>query len=100
MIGDLAIDYGHRRVTVGGNAVDLTATEYELRHLLSLDTGRVVTFETLLRRVWPSAGTPTRTSCGSSSGNLRRTLGDRAASPVYLFNERGVAYRMAKPPDR
>ena len=49
--GNLAIDYGHRRVTVGDEAVDLTATEYELLRLLSLDAGRVVTFETLLRRV-------------------------------------------------
>ena len=49
----LAIDYGRRRVTVGGEVVELTATEYELLRLLSLDAGRVVTFETLLRRLWP-----------------------------------------------
>ena len=29
--------------------------------------------------------------------NLRRKLGDDDASPVWLFNERGVGYRMAKP---
>ena len=40
MVGELAIDYGHRRVTVGGEAVDLTATEYELLRVLSLDAGR------------------------------------------------------------
>ena len=50
--GGLAIDYERRRVTVDGNAVPLTATEYELLRVLSLDAGRVVTFETLLRRVW------------------------------------------------
>ena len=27
--------------------------------------------------------------------NLRRKLGDNAARPAYLFNERGVGYRMA-----
>ena len=31
---------------------------------------------------------------------LRRKLGDDAASPAYIFNRRGVGYRMAKPPDR
>ncbi len=30
VVGDLAIEYAQRRVTVGGEAVDLTATEYEL----------------------------------------------------------------------
>ena len=28
---------------------------------------------------------------------LRSKLGDDAASPIYIFNERGVGYRMAKP---
>ena len=32
--------------------------------------------------------------------NLRRKLGESAASPTWLFNERGVGYRMAKPPNR
>ena len=42
LLGALAIDYARRRVTVGGNAVDLTAKEYELLRVLSLDAGRVV----------------------------------------------------------
>ena len=39
VLGNLAIDYEHRRVTVGGRAVDLTATEYELLRLLSHNAG-------------------------------------------------------------
>ena len=39
-------------MTLRAEALDLTATEYELLRVLSLDAGRVVTFETLLRRVW------------------------------------------------
>ena len=30
---------------------------------------------------------------------LRAKLGDDAANPTYLFNERGVGYRMATPGD-
>ena len=52
VLGDPAIDYARRRVTVAGEAVDLTATEYELLRVLSLDAGRIVTYETLLRRIW------------------------------------------------
>ena len=51
VLGELAIDYEQRRVTVGGKAVECTAIEYELLRVLSLDAGRVVTFDTLLRRV-------------------------------------------------
>ena len=100
VLGEIAIDYAQRRVTVGGEAVDLTATEYELLRLLSLDAGRVVTFETLLRRVWAKRENANANLVRVFVRNLRRKLGDSASSPAYLFNQRGVGYRMAKPPDR
>ena len=52
MLGELAVDYARRRITVAGQAVELTVTEYELRRALSLGAGRVVTHEMLLSRVW------------------------------------------------
>ncbi len=100
VVGNLAIDYGQRRVTVGGEAVELTVTEYELLRVLSLDAGRVVTFETLLRRVWAKDEITDANLVRNFVRNLRRKLGDSASSPAYLFNERGVGYRMAKPPGR
>ena len=100
VVGDLAIDYRRRRVTVGGKAVDLTVTEYELLRLLSLDAGRVVTFETLLRRLWSRRENANPNLVRNFVRNLRRKLGESAADPAWLFNERGVGYRMAKPPDR
>ena len=101
VVGDLAIDYARRRVTVGGEAVELTATEYDLLRVLSLDAGRVVTFETLLRLVWGKDDEKAKANLVRNFvRNVRRKLGDSPANPVYLFNERGVGYRMAKPPDR
>ena len=97
VVGELAIDYEQRRVTLRGEALDLTATEYELLRLLSLDAGRVVTFETLLRRVWAKSDRDRANLVRNFVRNLRRKLGDGATSPAYLFNERGVGYRMAKP---
>ncbi|MCY3843300.1 MAG: response regulator [Acidobacteria bacterium] len=83
-VGDLAIDYERRRVTVGGEAVELTATEYELLRVLSLDAGRVVTFETLLRRVWAKREQADANLVRNLVRHLRRKLGDSAASPSYL----------------
>ncbi len=94
-VGDLAIDYERRRVTARGVPVELTATEYELLRVLSLDAGRVVTFETLLRRVWGKDEKANANLVRNFVRNLRRKLGDNAASPAYLFNERRVGYRMA-----
>ena len=100
VLGEIAIDYGQRGVTVGGKAVELTATEYELLHVLSLEAGRVVTFDTLLRRIWAKRENADANLVRIFVRNLRRKLGDNAASPTYIFNHRGAGYRMGRPPDR
>ena len=97
VLGDLAIDYGRRRVSVGGNPVTLTATEFELLRVLSLDAGRVVTYETLLRRVWNGRDSADANLVRIFVRTLRQKLGEDAANPVWIFNERGVGYRMAGP---
>jgi len=94
MLGDLAIDYEKRRVTVAGRPVRLTATEYGLLRALSLNAGGVTTYDALLRQVWgehaPGSAQPVRTAVKK----LRSKLGDRARKPTYIFTERGVGYRM------
>ena len=99
VLGDLAIDYGRRRVTVGGEAVELTVTEFELLRVLSLNAGRVVTFDTLLRRVWNAHDGADANPVRIFVRNLRRKLGEDAGNPAWIFNERGVGYRMAAPGD-
>ena len=98
VIGELAIDYDARRVTVAGRPVELTATEYQLLRVLSMNAGRVLTFDSLLRQAWrgrQSAGDPKLVRAVVK--RLRRKLGDDAAHPAYVRNERGVGYRMPKP---
>ena len=100
VLGALAIDYGRRRVTVAGRPVPLTATEYELLRVLSLDAGRVVTYDTLLRRVWRGSSKTASSPVRAFVRSLRRKLGDDAANPAWIFNERGVGYRVPRPGDR
>ena len=63
--------------------------------MLSLDAGRVVTFDTLQRRVWAKHDSAAANLVRIFVRHLRRKLGDSAASPAYIFNQRGVGYRMA-----
>ncbi|MYC83788.1 MAG: response regulator, partial [Acidobacteria bacterium] len=51
LLQDLAIDYETRRVTVGGRTVKLTPIEYELLRTLSINSGRVTTYDSLIRQV-------------------------------------------------
>ena len=97
VLGALAIDYERRRVSVAGRAVALTRTEYELLRALSLDAGRPLTYETLLRQAWGERnGTGVR-RVRNFVKKLRAKLGDDAAKPAWILNERGVGYRMPEP---
>ena len=96
LLGDLMIDYAERRVTLAGQPVQLTFTEYELLSDLSLNAGRVLSHDQLLRRVWGPGysgdSQPVRTFVKS----LRNKLRDDARNPTYIFTEPRVGYRMAK----
>ena len=98
VLGDLAIDYDRRRVTVAGRAVELTATEYELLRVLSQGAGRVLTHDTLLRRVW-GGRTANPKIVRAYVKRLRSKLGDDAQRPAYILTERRVGYRMPGPGD-
>ena len=95
VLGDLAIDYEHRRVTLGGQHVRLTVTEYELLRLLSVNAGRVATYDSLIRQVWGEADSANPALVRTFVMYLRRKLGEDAGQPTYILTVRGVGYRMA-----
>ena len=96
-LGDLAIHYAERRVTLAGRPLRLTATEYELLRVLSVNAGRVNTYESLLRRVWGGRNSGDFRPVRAFIKKLRRKLGDNASRPTYIFTERQVGYRMGEP---
>ena len=98
-LGDLVIDYEDRRVTMADRRLKLTATEYEMLRLLSVNSGRVITYSALFLQVWGHRNSGDLRPIRSVVKNLRRKLGDDAAEPVYIINERRVGYRMARPSD-
>ena len=97
VLGELAIDYAHRRVTLGGRPLELTATEYELLRVLSLVAGRVATYDALLRQVWSGRSHANPKLVRAYVQRLRRKLGDDTSQPAYIRTERRVGYRMPRP---
>ena len=95
--GDLAIDREERRVTLAGQPLKLSATEYDLLSELAANAGRVVTYDDLLRRVWRSRNKGDTRVVHAFVRRLRRKLCDDSASPAYIFTEPRVGYRMPKP---
>ena len=97
--GDLTINYLDREVTVGAEPVDLTATEYKLLFELSINAGRVLTHNALLKRIWGFGHSRDSRPLRTIVKNLRRKLRDEASNPSYIFTEHRVGYRLAKPTD-
>ena len=98
-LGELAIHYEERRVTVAGREVELTVTEYELLRVLSLNAGRVVAYDALVRQLWSGRKKGAVNLVRNFVKKLRAKLGDDAQSPAWIFSVRGVGYRMPNPRD-
>lgn len=99
VLGDLAIDYARREVSVGGRAVALTPSEYGVLYVLSQTPGRVVTFGTLLNRVWRKDRNGDPKLVRAVVKRLRSKLGEDGARPRWILNVRGVGYRVAGSPE-
>ena len=95
--GDIAVDYSGRTVTVSGELVHMTATEYNLLVELSSKAGRVVSQDELLQRVWGPEYLGEPQLLRSYVKSLRQKLGDNARAPSYIFTEHGIGYRMKRP---
>ena len=96
VLGELAIDYAHRRVSLADREVELTATEYDLLRVLSLGQGRVATYDSLLRQVWSGRSHANPKLVRAYVKRLRRKLGDDTTKPTYILTERRVGYRMPR----
>lgn len=93
-VDDLVIDYDRRQVTVAGEAVHLTQTEYNILALLSQHTGKVLTYAAIIREVWGSMDDGSVKKLQVNMANIRKKLGCRPGDNRYVTNELGVGYRM------
>ena len=94
VVGGLGIDYALRRVTLDGEPVELTATEYSVLYELTVHAPRTLTHAVLLQRVWGPEKVGEPWLLRDMVRRLRRKLGDDADSPRYILTEPRVGYRM------
>lgn len=57
----------------------------------------VVTSASLLRQLWGTRDSSDTEPVRAFVKKLRGKLGDSAANPSWIFNVRGVGYRMSRP---
>ncbi|NLF15052.1 MAG: response regulator transcription factor [Anaerolineaceae bacterium] len=95
--GAIEIDFAQHRVTVSGEAVKLTPTEYRLLAYLANNANRVILHRELLRAVWgPEYGEETE-YLRVYIRYLRQKLEPEPAAPRYLLTQPGAGYMFYQP---
>lgn len=96
-VGDLMIDFAQRKVTMRGKNIKLTPIEYKLLYNLAVNTGRVLTHEQLLDKVWGVGYEGERQHLWVNISRLRRKLERNPSKPEYIATEPGVGYYLPSP---
>src|SRR5215210_6068249 len=96
--GDLTVNFDSHEVSVKGETVKLTPTEYKLIYQLVRNAGRVLPFDMLLGKVWGDEYRGDMDYLKTYISRLRKKLGDDSESPRYILTERSVGYRFARLP--
>ncbi|MEX2551252.1 MAG: response regulator transcription factor [Nitriliruptoraceae bacterium] len=93
-VGDVTIDLSSRTVTVDGEPVRLTPTQWRLLEVLVAHPGRILTYGQVIEAVWSAQhGDEARDSLRVHLRSLRQKLRDDASAPRYIETEPGVGYR-------
>lgn len=93
-VGDLEIDLERRKVTVAGEPVELTRTEFDILATLAQHPGRVYTRLQLLEAVSGEAYEGYERTMDAHIKNIRKKLGDDPRHPRFVRTVFGVGYTL------
>ena len=92
VVGNLEVDLEARVVSVDGEAVDLTRTEFDLLAAMVVRPRAALPRRQLIDEVWGADWYGDEHVVDVHIGHLRRKLGDDAAEPRFIRTVRGVGY--------
>jgi DNA-binding response OmpR family regulator len=96
-VGGITLDRSRRDVTVEGQAVRLTFSEFELLDSLMSDPGRLLNRQELLRAIWGDSAYRDPRAIDVHIRHLREKLEPEPDKPRYILTVRGAGYRLGTP---
>ena len=93
--GNLKIKFIERQVTVDGQEIKLTPTEYNLLQELALNAEKVLTHSALLNKVWGPEFSREREYLRVFVGRLRKKLEPDPHRPHYIVTIPWVGYKLS-----
>lgn len=91
--GELVIDPADRIVTLNGQAVELTPTEFDLLLFMAHRAGRILSTEFIFENVWSYDSEANLENVKWYMWRLRKKIEQKPSDPKYIITERGVGYR-------
>ena len=92
----LMLDFEKRMVTLDGKEIHLTPVEYKIVAYLSKNSGKVMTYASVMENVWGPFTDNNNRILRVNMANIRRKIERNPSQPQFLFTEVGVGYRMCE----
>jgi DNA-binding response OmpR family regulator len=93
-VGDLRIDDTSRQVTMDGQPVHLTSSEYGILMLLARHPGKAFSRQAILASLWDEAPVGDERAIDVHIHNMREKLEADPKNPAYILTVRGFGYRL------
>ena len=90
----LEINYDRRQITVDGEVIHVTKTEFNILSFLSRHPGKVMTYSAIISAIWGTMDDGSVKKLQVNMANIRKKLGCKPGENRYIINELGVGYRM------
>jgi DNA-binding response OmpR family regulator len=94
-VGDLTISYTWQQVSMAGQEIALTPTEYSLISYMARHAGHVLTHCQLLEHIWSSEYAGDLHTLQVNINRLRRKLEPDPSRPRYILTKPGVGYMLS-----
>lgn len=90
----LVIDFDKHLVTVNDSEIHLTQVEYKLLCILAENSGKVMTYSSIMEKIWGPYVDSNNRILRVNMANIRRKIEENPAQPQYIFTEIGIGYRI------
>jgi two-component system response regulator RegX3 len=95
--GEVTIDLARHLVTVRGEPVNLTRSEFQVLRLLAENPGQVFSRLEIMEELWQSEFSGDVRACDVHISNLRQKIERDPQDPELVLTVRGVGYKLIEP---
>lgn len=95
--GEVKIDLARHLVTIRGEPVNLTRSEFQVLRLLAENPGQVFSRLEIMEELWQSEFSGDVRACDVHISNLRQKVERDPQDPELVLTVRGVGYKLVEP---